>query len=231
VLVFLHDELGSVSAWGEFPRHVADATGCAVLVYSRAGHGQSDPDPRGTGSRVNYLHVEANAVLPELMLHARIENPVLIGDREGAAIALIHAAGGFEVRGIVAMAPRVFVEEITLRGIAATVEAYDAGDLRQRLAKHHRDPDRLFRDWSGTWLSPAFREWNIESLLPAIRCPLLLVQGEDDQYGTIDQLTAIARGVRARCESLALAGVGHDPWRVAPDAMRAAIVAFVESLT
>jgi pimeloyl-ACP methyl ester carboxylesterase len=227
-LVFLHDGLGSLSLWRNFPRDVVAATGCPAVVYSRRGHGQSDVP--AAARRADYLHVEANAMLPEFLAQLSVEQPVLIGHSDGASIALIHAASGFEVRGIVAMAPHVFVEGVTLRGIAAMCGLHESADLRGRLAKHHRDPDLLFRAWADTWLAPGFRDWNIESMLPAIRCPLLLLQGEDDEYGTLDQLTAIARGVRARVESMALTGVGHSPWRDAPDAVCAAIAAFVGSL-
>jgi len=156
-----------------------------------------------------------------------VENPLLIGHSDGASIALIHAATGAAVRGIVAMAPHAFVEEITLAGIRATRRLYETTDLRARLARWHEDGDATFHGWSDIWLDPRFRDWSIASLLPAVTCPLLLIQGEDDEYGSLAQLDAIAAGTGGPAEMLALAGCGHAPWKDRADVVIAAIARFV----
>lgn len=227
-LVFLHEGLGSLSAWRDFPSRAVAVTGCPALVYSRWGHGQSDPltGPR----RTDYLHVEAQSALPELLAHTGVENPLLVGHSDGATIALIHAGSGFSVRGVVAMAPHVFVEPVTVVGVTSAASLWEDGTLKSSLARHHRAPEPLFTAWNEVWRSPAFRDWNIEPLLSGIRCPLLLIQGENDEYGTLDQLVAIARAARSRVESIALAGVGHSPWRDAPDAVLEAIRDFVAAV-
>jgi pimeloyl-ACP methyl ester carboxylesterase len=227
-LVFLHDGLGCLSMWSNFPREVVRATGCSALVYSRAGHGQSDAptDVR----RPDFLHAEARSVLPALLSERRIDRPLLIGHREGAAIALIHAASAFSVSGIVAMAPQIYLEERTIAALQQAQRVYATSDWSKRLAKFHRDADATFRGWSTTWLAPEFRQWNIESLLPSIRAPLVLIQGEDDEYATLDQLVAAARAVQGRVESIELQGVGHSPWKDAPHAVIEALQALIERI-
>jgi len=224
-LIFLHEGLGSLDLWRDFPARVADATGCPALVHSRYGHGRSDPltEPRD----LDYLNHEAREALPALLAALDVANPLLIGHSDGASIALIHAAAGAAVRGIVAMAPHVFVEEITLAGLRAARRAYATTDLRARLARRHEDGDATFHGWSDVWLDPRFRAWNIESLLPAVTCPLLLIQGEGDEYGTLAQLDAIADGVAGPAEVLALADCGHAPWKDRADDVVAAIARFV----
>lgn len=227
-LVLLHDGLGSVSHWGGFPRQLVEGTGCPALVYSRQGHGQSDP--LTAKRRADYLHVEAQAALPEMLVQTRVTNPILVGHSDGASIALIHAASGFTVLGVVAMAPHVFVEPETLAGLRRARHTFEHGDLRRRLARHHRNPDATFHAWNDIWLATEFRDWNVDSLLPKIGCPLLLIQGEDDDYATLDQLATIARGARTRVETLALAGIGHAPWREAPADVISAVAAFIATL-
>ena len=225
-LVFLHEGLGSLGMWRDFPRRVATATGCPALVYSRAGYGRSTPlsSPR----RPDYMHVEALATLPALLDRLAIAQPVLVGHSDGASIALIHAGAGVRpVRAIVALAPHAFVEALSLASIAAARELYQQSNLRARLARYHADVDSAFRGWNDIWLAASFRDWNIESLLPGIDCPLLLIQGRDDEYGTLAQLDAIERGVRGPVERILLDACGHSPQRDQPEATLEAIARFV----
>lgn len=229
-LVLLHEGLGALALWRDFPDRLAQRTGAPVLVYSRYGHGRSQPlaGPR----RADYMHREARDALPELLGRLDIREPVLIGHSDGASIALIYAsAARSPVRALVLIAPHVFVEERTLAGIAAAREAYLSGGLKPRLARHHDDPDATFFGWNDIWLAPEFRAWNIEEYSPAIACPLLLIQGEDDPYGTTAQLAAIRRGVAStQIEELILPACGHAPQRAHPDAVLAAIAGFVKGL-
>lgn len=230
-LVFLHEGLGCVGMWRSFPNLVAARTGCRTVVYSRRGYGGSDP---AAGPRtVDYLHEEALEVLPGLRRALGLDRVVLVGHSDGASIALIHAgAGWWPVDGVVVMAPHEFVEDITLAGIAAAVSDWSAGDRVSRLGRSHRDPEWVFRAWADTWLSPAFRDWNIESYLQGIRCPVLAVQGEDDGFATMAQLDAIAvKAVAApRVEQLRLAGCGHSPHRDREAVVVDAITRFVSRL-
>jgi pimeloyl-ACP methyl ester carboxylesterase len=230
-LVLLHEGLGCVGMWRDFPLLLARATGCRTVVYSRLGHGCSDPldAPR----QHYYLHDEALVYLAGVREALDLAEPVLVGHSDGASIALMHAgACGPSVAGVVAMAPHEFVEEITLEGIRAAVEGWEASGLRQRLERLHRDPAGVFRAWHETWLDPAFRGWNIELYLPGIRCPILAIQGYDDEYATMAQLDAIAAGAAAppRVEQLRLADCGHAPHRDAPEEVLSAIASFVDSL-
>jgi pimeloyl-ACP methyl ester carboxylesterase len=225
-LVFLHEGLGSVALWKDFPARVARATGCPALVYSRAGYGRSSPAalPRAP----DYMHVEALTVLPALLDRLGIDDPVLIGHSDGASIALLHAGSDRRpVRALIALAPHVFVEDISIANITEARRQYETTDLRDRLARRHADPDAAFRGWNDIWLSPAFRAWNIESCLPGVRCPLLLIQGRDDQYGTTAQLDAIERQAGGEVSRLELADCRHSPHRDQPAATLAAIAEFV----
>jgi pimeloyl-ACP methyl ester carboxylesterase len=176
------------------------------------------------------MHDEARVALPELLKALRIDNPVLVGHSDGASIALIHAGSGHPVRGVAVEAPHVFVEEHGLAGIVEAKQAFESGSLREGLAKYHRDAEKTFHGWNEVWLSAAFRSWNIEKFLPGIQCPVLAIQGVDDQYGTMAQLDSIARNVKGRCELLKLENCGHTPHRDQPQAVLAALVRFVESL-
>lgn len=224
-LVYLHEGLGSVELWRDFPAGIARDTGHPALVYSREGHGWSTPiaGPRGT----HFMHHEALEVLPSLLGRLSIEEPVLIGHSDGASIALIHAAH-HPVAGIVALAPHVFVEAESLLGIAAAERAFAETDLPERMAGYHHDPAGTFHAWHGTWMSPGFRDWNIEGVLSDIDCPLLLVQGEDDQYGTEAQLTAIEGAVAGPVERLWLDECGHSPHLDRPEAVHQAVVTFLD---
>lgn len=230
-LVFLHEGLGSAGLWRDFPARLAAATGCGWMAYSRAGYGRSGPAalPRP----VTYLHHEALEVLPEVLRALDIGEHVLIGHSDGGSVALIHAGAAAltGLRGVVTEAAHVFNEELSRQGIREAVAAYEAGDLRGRLARHHDHVDVAFRGWSDTWLSDAFLTWNLEAYLPGIRVPALVMQGLDDGYGTPAQVEAIVRGIGARAEALLLPGCGHTPHREAPDVTLAAMAAFVMQVT
>jgi pimeloyl-ACP methyl ester carboxylesterase len=183
-LVFLHEGLGSVSLWRDFPARLAAATGCGALVYSRWGYGKSDPVtlPRP----LTYMHDEAK-VLPELLATLGIEDAILVGHSDGASIALIYAGSSPSpgLRGLVVEAPHVFAEDLSVRSIAKAAKAYKSGGLRTPLGRHHDDPDGAFWGWNRAWVDPEFRKWNLEEFLPRIQVPLLVVQGLKDEYGTV----------------------------------------------
>lgn len=223
-LVVLHEGLGSIELWKDFPAQVAAATGCGALVYSRYGYGQSDVLQEKRA--VDYMHREALESLPEVLASQGIANPVLIGHSDGASIALIHAAR-HTVAGLVLMAPHVFVEDVTVASIAEAKVAYETTDLPRKLGRYHADVDRTFWGWNDIWLAPAFRRWNIEDVLPAVRAPALLIQGADDEYGTTAQLDAIARGLEGPVETVVLAACKHSPHRDQPEATLQAIARFV----
>ena len=222
VLVFLHEGLGSVSMWRDFPERCARASGCDALVYSRYGYGQSDSicEPR----HVEYMHEEALESLPELLAKLDIETPILFGHSDGASIALIHA-GVYPVAGVVVLAPHVFVEEIALEGIRSIRHNYEAGDLRSRLARYHADPDSAFWGWHDAWLRPDFRSWNIEKYVAAINAPILAIQGIEDEYGTMEQLHRIPCAAHLKLENCR-----HSPHRDQPDAVIAATSRFVRKI-
>jgi pimeloyl-ACP methyl ester carboxylesterase len=224
-LVFLHEGLGSVAMWRDFPSRVAHACGCDALVYSRHGYGRSEPldAPRG----VRYMHDEALAALPELLAATCATRPVLVGHSDGGSIALIHAGAGHPVAGLVLMAPHVFVEEASIASIAAAGRAYESTGLRARLARYHDDVDSAFRGWNDVWLHPDFRAWSIEDALPGVRCPVLVIQGTDDEYGTMEQVRRIAAAV-PDADVLELADCRHSPHRDQPGAVVEAIVRFVD---
>jgi pimeloyl-ACP methyl ester carboxylesterase len=227
-LVFLHEGLGSVAMWRDFPRDAAQATGCAAIVYSRYGYGRSDVlrEPRG----VDYMHVEALEVLPELLDKLEVPDPILVGHSDGGSIALIHAAARDGVRGIVAMAPHVFVEDISVKSIAEAKAAFESTDLPDKLGRYHADAAKTFRGWNDIWLHPDFRAWNIEEVLPRIRCPMLAIQGFDDEYGTMAQLEAISRQTGGPVELLRLAQCRHSPHRDQPKVVLEAMSRFVDRL-
>ena len=223
-LVFLHEGLGSVSLWRDFPQRVAEATGLPAFAYSRRGYGASDgilpPRP------LDVLEREA-ALLPAVLAAAGLGPVLLVGHSDGASIALLHAAAGpAALLGVVAMAPHSFVEDVTVQSIAAAADAYRAGPLRDRLARHHgANVDGAFWGWNRVWLDPGFRDWDIRPKLAAIGVPVLVIQGEDDEYGTAAQVEAIRAAVPA-ARSLLLPACGHSPHRDQPDAAVAAVAAF-----
>jgi pimeloyl-ACP methyl ester carboxylesterase len=229
VLIFLHEGLGSIALWRDFPEKLAAATGLSAIVYSRYGYGHSDPlaEPRA----VDYMHREALETLPELRAALGLDDVILVGHSDGASIALIHAgAGQWPVRALVLEAPHVFVEDVSVASIAAAREAYATTDLRRRLARYHADVDSAFRGWNDIWLAPDFRAWNIEASLPGIACPVLAIQGGDDEYGTLAQLDAIARRLHAPLERRVLADCGHSPHRDQEAATLEAMSAFIARL-
>jgi len=229
-LVFLHEGLGSIRQWRDFPARVAAAAGARALVYDRYGYGQSDvlQEPRRT---VQFMHQEGLESLPALLSALEIQEPILIGHSDGASIALIHAGAGHAVRGVVAMAPHVFIEPICLSSIAKASQTFESTDLPQRLGRYHRDVRKTFYGWADVWLDPEFRGWDIrEAYLPKVSCPVLAIQGHDDEYGTMAQLDEIARRVAGRCELLKLEQCGHSPFRDQPEQTLRAIRAFVKGL-
>lgn len=230
VLVFLHEGLGSIRQWRDFPAKVAAATGCPALVYDRYGYGQSDVlrEPRRT---VRFMHDEGLTALPNFLGELRIENPILVGHSDGASIALIHAGAGHEVRGVVAMAPHVFIEPVCLDSIRNAAKSFESTELASKLGRYHRDVRKTFYGWADVWLDPEFERWDIRGdYLPAIRCPVLAIQGRDDEYGTMAQLDEIARRVKAPCEVLKLENCGHASFRDQPEATLSAVKKFVDSL-
>lgn len=228
-LVFLHEGLGSAALWRDFPDTVARRLGSPALVYSRFGYGRSDGLAAKNTPR--FMHTEALDVLPALLDALAVESPLLIGHSDGASIALIHAAGaGRPVRGLVLMAPHVFVEPICLASIARIRTSYLDGDLRQRLAKYHARVDDAFLGWADTWLLPEFRAWSIEGLVGDIAQPMLLIQGRDDEYGTLQQLDRIEARAKVRCSRLVLDRCGHSPQRDQRRAVIDAIVDFARGL-
>ena len=224
-LLMLHEGLGCVRMWRDFPQQLAAETGCRVIVWSRAGYGQSEPWPEAR--TVRYMHREALVAMPAFLEALQIERPVLLGHSDGGSIALIFAGAFPQVpRGVIVMAPHEFVEEETLAGIRAAKKAWTASDWPQKLARYHLDAERVFNDWNDTWLSPDFRDWNIEAYLPHIRCPVLALQGEDDEYATLRQIEVIAENV-AGAELLKLPNCGHSPQRDQPEAVLKAIDRFL----
>jgi len=224
-LVFLHEGLGCVAQWRDFPRRVAEATGCAALIYSRYGHGQSDvcDAPRG----VRFMHDEALLALPELLTQLEIHNPLLIGHSDGASIALIYAGAGVgSVTGLIAMAPHVFVEDISITGIEKARVAWRTTDLPHKLARYHRDAAKTFAAWNDAWLNPDFRHWNIEEYLPRIASPILAIQGEEDEYGSMAQVDAIAAQA-PNVQLLKLIECGHAPHKDQPEATLNAVARFI----
>ena len=227
-LVFLHEGLGCISMWRDFPARVAHATGCRTLVYSRYGYGQSDILEASHGA--DFMHREALQALPELLAALDIERPVLVGHSDGGSVALIYAgADRGPLSGVITMAAHVFVEDLTMASVAAAKLAFETTDLPAKLARHHRDVEKTFRGWTDIWLDPRLSAWNIEEYLARITCPLLAIQGVDDEYGTVKQVEAIAAHV-PHSRQLLLPDCRHVPQRDQPDETLAAIVEFIDSL-
>jgi pimeloyl-ACP methyl ester carboxylesterase len=229
-LVFLHEGLGSLAMWRDFPARLCAALGMRALVYSRPGYGRSTPRPPGERWGPDFMHRQAHEVLPALLDALDVREPVwLYGHSDGGSIALLFAARSPErTAAVIAAAPHVFVEELSVTSIEKTRAAYLAGDLREKLARYHDDVDSAFWGWNDIWLHPPFRDWSIEDDIGAIRAPLLAVQGLDDEYGTLEQVRRIARRV-AHAKVLELAACGHSPHRDQPEGLIRAAVDFARS--
>lgn len=228
-LVFLHEGLGSVGLWRDFPDKVARRLGAPAISYSRLGYGESDglPGPRTP----RFMHEEALDVLPRLLDQLEIERPLLIGHSDGASIALIHAArSGRQVAGLVCMAPHVMVEPVCVDSIARIRATYFKSDLKQRLAKYHARVDDAFLGWADIWLQPEFLAWSIEDLVADIHAPMLLIQGRGDEYGTLAQLDRIEARARGATSRLVLERCGHSPHRDQEAAVIDAIAAFAGAM-
>ena len=227
-LVLLHEALGCVGLWNDFPASLAAATGIGVFVYSRAGYGQSSPAtlPRP----LSYMHDEACETLPRVLDAIGFKRGLLVGHSDGASIATIYVGShqDHRVGGLVLIAPHFFTEDPGIAAIAETKEAYETGDLRARLSRWHADVDNAFQGWCGAWLDPEFRKWDITEYLAYIRVPVLIVQGEDDQYGTAKQIDVAREECYCPVEVTLLPGARHSPHRETPDATLATILEFVE---
>jgi pimeloyl-ACP methyl ester carboxylesterase len=229
-LVLLHEGLGCVATWKDFPQRLAERTGYGVLAYSRPGYGKSDPVPLPW--RPSYMHDEALKVLPAVLDQAGVQKAILIGHSDGASIAAIMAGSrqDFRIRGLVLMAPHFFVEEIGLRAIAAAKAAYQEGALRSRLARYHDHVDVAFGGWCGAWLDPAFRAWRIDDCVAHIRVPILIIQGNDDEYGTAAQVRLAEDEAYCPVEVTMLADCRHSPHLDQPAATLEAIAEFAHRL-
>jgi pimeloyl-ACP methyl ester carboxylesterase len=229
-IVFLHEGLGCVAMWRDFPERVVNATGYGALIYSRAGYGKSDPIklPRP----VTFMHDEALVVLPHIIDKLQIREAILFGHSDGGSISLINAGSNKakNIRGLILEAPHVFVENLGLESIAKAKENYETGSLKSGLERYHGDNvDCAFRGWNDVWLNPDFRSWNIESYLPSIKTPVLVIQGEEDQYGTLRQVEAIARGCSGTVDTHILPNCGHSPHRDQPEQVMAAVTSFLNT--
>jgi pimeloyl-ACP methyl ester carboxylesterase len=230
VLVFLHEGLGSIRQWRDFPARVADATGCRALVYDRYGYGQSDVLQEARRD-IRFMHDEALKSLPQILSSLKIENPILLGHSDGASIALIHAGAGHPVRAVAAMAPHVFIEPVCIDSIRKATASFESTDLPARLGKYHRDARKTFYGWADVWLDPSFESWDIRGeYLPSVRCPVLGIQGRDDEYGTMAQLDEIERRVSGPRELLKLENCGHAPFRDQPEQTLSSVNEFIKKL-
>lgn len=229
-LVFLHDSLGCITTWRDFPLELGKAVGCDVLIYDRQGYGRSDPfgpEPR----KADYMHHEAD-VLNALLETEGIAQAVLFGHSDGGTIALLAAAKHPQrICAVITEGAHVFVEDVTLAGIRAAERQYATTDLRERLMRHHGDrTDALFHAWTRTWQASFFRDWNITSEIAAVQCPTLVLQGVDDNYGTEAQVDAITSAIGGHARKYMVPGAGHTPHREAPAVTRELVVAFLRSL-
>ena len=228
-LVFLHEGLGSVAMWKDFPEQVVAATSLPALVFSRQGYGCSEPFPWPRD--VSYMHDEALDVLPRVLDAANIEQAILIGHSDGGSISLMHAATDKQqrVRALILLAPHVFNEKSCVDSIAAARVAYNTTDLRQRLAAYHKDVDNTFWGWNDIWLHPDFWHWNIEEYLPDVVVPVLHIQGEDDEYGSSAQAQAIRQKCKGSVEIVMFPDCGHSPHRDQTDKTIRSITKFIDN--
>lgn len=229
-IVMLHEGLGCVALWRDFPQAVAEATGMGVFVYSRAGYGQSDPVdlPRP----LDFMTREATDVLPVVLDAIGFRRGILLGHSDGATIAAIYAGSveDFRVRGLIVMAPHFFTEGMGLSAIAEAKRAYDTGDLREKLARYHANVDVAFRGWNDCWLDPGFRDWNVGDVIDYLRIPTLAIQGRGDQYGTLAQIEEVETRSYAPVETLILDECRHAPHLEQPGAVLSAVAEFAARL-
>ena len=225
VMVFLHEGLGSLAMWKDFPARLCERLGMRGLVFSRHGYGRSTPKPPGERWPVGFMHAQAHEVLPMLFDALDVRCPWLFGHSDGGSIALLHASK-FDVAGLVVVAPHLFVEDVSLASIEKAREAYETTDLKQRLARYHDDADSAFRGWNDIWLDAAFRRWNIEAELATIAAPVLAVQGADDEYGSLAQIEGIARTL-PKTRLCVLPECGHSPHRDQPEMLMRHVAGFV----
>jgi pimeloyl-ACP methyl ester carboxylesterase len=229
LLIFLHEGLGSLAMWKDFPARLCAAAGCRGLVFSRPGYGRSTPRAAGETWGPDFMHRQAFELLPALLRALHIKPPyALFGHSDGGSIALLHAARfASQVRAAIVVAPHILVEELSLASIEQARIAYESGDLKPRLARYHGDPDSAFYGWNRVWLDPAFRQWRIQAELQAITAPLLAVQGLDDEYGTLEQIRGIQR-LAPHTQLLPLPACGHSPHRDQPQALIEAASRFIK---
>jgi pimeloyl-ACP methyl ester carboxylesterase len=233
LIVFLHEGLGSLAMWRDFPQQLCAAVGARGLVYSRPGYGRSTPREPEEAWGLDFMHRQAHEVLPALLdaLGLQDEKPWLFGHSDGGSIALLYAAKfGARLAGAIVLAPHIVVEDLSVDSIAKAKAAYETTDLRQRLARYHDDPDSAFWGWNRIWLHPPFKQWSIEDEIASIACPLLAVQGLDDEYGTLEQIRGIARRV-PHTELLELPDCGHSPHKDQPARLIEAAAAFIQRHT
>jgi len=231
LIVFLHEGLGSLAMWKDYPRQLCDAGGYRGLVFSRPGYGRSTPRPPGERWNVDFMHGQAQRLLPQLFDRLGVADerdaPWLFGHSDGASIGLIHAATfPSSVAGVIAVAPHIVVEDVSIRSIEDARDAYRSGNVRTRLARYHDDADSAFFGWNDIWLDPRFRAWSIEALLPSIACPVLAIQGTDDEYGTLAQVAGIRERV-PHSEVVVLDDCRHSPHRDQPHALTRAAIDFM----
>lgn len=227
VIVFLHEGLGSIALWKDFPETFCRTHGFTGLLFSRYGYGRSTPRPADEKWPVSFMHEQALEVLPAFFSHLGITRPWLFGHSDGASIALLYASRfSQQLSGVIVAAPHIFVEDITIDSIRAVREVYLTHDLRTKLGRHHADVDSAFWGWNNIWLDPAFCAWNIEQELTTITCPILAIQGADDEYGTLEQIYGIQRKIAA-AQIVVLPQCGHSPHRDQPDALSREVAHFI----
>jgi pimeloyl-ACP methyl ester carboxylesterase len=234
LIIFLHEGLGSVAMWKDFPQRLCEAANCRGLVYSRPGYGKSSPRAADDAWQPDFMHRQAFEVLPALFkalkINAEVEKPWLFGHSDGGSIALLFAAKyPINTAGTIVLAPHILVEEISISSIEKAKLAYQTTDLHSKLARFHNDVDSAFWGWNDIWLSPEFRHWNLTKAIKTINCPLLAVQGLDDEYGTMEQIHGIKR-VLPHTQLLVLNNCGHSPHRDQPNVLIEACTAFILSV-
>jgi pimeloyl-ACP methyl ester carboxylesterase len=208
-IIFLHEGLGSIALWKDFPLRVAKATGRDIILYSRIGMGKSSPIQENR--KLSYMHDEAKIYLPQIIKYLNLPEVILFGHSDGASIALIYAGSGFKVKSLILEAPHVFVEDISIKGIKIAKKAWNNNNLKDKLSKYHEDVEGAFNGWCNVWLSKNFKNWNIEDYLKSITVPIQLIQGSNDEYGSLKQLDSIEKHVSGRTYRHEIEGCGHSP--------------------